>query len=99
MLCTLSKGHQGEAFVIVSPSNRSFQYLGSLLDGETCQPLKYFSMAMNNDYYTFNDRPERVGKRYKNFTDIKENNNMTHGYSINIMSSSTHGIFKLRTVY
>lgn len=57
--------------------------------------LRLFSMEMNNDYYTFNDRPERVGKQYKDLNMIKEDDSVVNGYSINIMSTNSRVILDL----
>lgn len=61
--------------------------------------LRYFSTAhLNNKYYTFSDRPERVGKCYKNSnsTGFRPNSDgVVNGYFIDIKPANSRHILDL----
>lgn len=66
-------------------------------DGEN-RFLKSFSVHLNNDYYTFSDRLDKVGKHYANFTDVKEDDDALNEYSVDIKSANSHAILHLYTI-
>lgn len=73
---------------------------GSSLDfcfnnGEN-QLLRFFWIRLYNDYYTFSDRPDRVGKHYWDFRNIKEDDKMVTGFSIDIQSTNNRVVLDLR---